>query len=100
MDSPPIYLYEDIIINIISSYYNIREIDEQIVKIHTTHFIKKFLFNFNDKKIGFCLIQEFDKINYNHVKFDVQSYKFFERDRIIVSQFANKINSELNLKKI
>jgi hypothetical protein len=99
MDSTPISLYEDIIHNIVSSYYNIREIDDEIIKFHSINLIKDFLFTFNDKKIGFCLIQEFDKINYNFVNYDVQGYKFYEKDRIIVSQFANKINSVLNLKK-
>jgi hypothetical protein len=99
MDSTPVSLYEDIINNIVSSYYNIREIDDEIIKFHNINFIKNFLFNFNDKKIGMCLIQEFDKINYNCVNYDVRGYKFHEKDRIIVSQFANKINSVLNLKK-
>ena len=49
MDSTPISLYEDIINNIISSYYNIREIDDETIKFHNINFIKNFLFNFNDK---------------------------------------------------
>jgi hypothetical protein len=93
MDSTPISLYEDIIINILMSYYNIREIDEEIIKFHIINLIKHFLFNFNDKKIGICIIQELDKINYNIVNFDVQGYKFYEKDRILVSQFANNINN-------
>jgi len=95
MDSTPISLYEDIINNIISSYYNIRESDDEIIKLHNINLIKNFLFNFNDKKIGICLIQEFDKINYQLVNYDVRAYKFYEKDRIIVSQFVNKINSVL-----
>lgn len=75
------------------SYYNIREIDEEIIKFHIINLIKNFLFNFNDKKIGICIIQELDKINYNIVNFDVQGYKFYEKDRILVSQFANNINN-------
>lgn len=95
MDLTPISLYEDIIINILMSYYNIRNIDEQIIKVHIINFIKNFLFNFNDKKLGICLIQELDKINYNSINGDVINYKFYEKDRILVSQFANKINNLL-----
>lgn len=97
MDLTPIFLYEDIIINILMSYYNIRDKDQQVIKVYIINLIKNFLFNFNDKKIGFCLIQELDKINYNSINRDVINYKFYEKDRILVSQFANKVNNLLTI---
>ena len=54
--------------------------------------LKQCLFRYSYEKLGYCLIQEFDKINLMIVKEDVIDYKFKEKDRIFVSQFANKIH--------
>jgi hypothetical protein len=94
MDNNIVSIYIDIIFNIILSYYNINNnIDEDpILEMHIINFIKHCLFKFSYEKLGYCLIQEFDKINFMDVKNDVIEYKFREKDRIYVSQFANKIH--------
>lgn len=88
----PNLFYEDIIYNILSSYYDIDESNEDIIDFFILSFLKNFIYSFNEKHIGFCLIQELDKINFNKVNNDVINYKFLEKDRIVVSKFANKIN--------
>jgi len=92
MDMSPNLFYEDIIYNILSSYYVIDESNEDVIDFFVLSFLKNFIYSFNEKQIGFCLIQELDKINFNKVNNDVINYKFLEKDRIVVSKFVNKIN--------
>lgn len=89
----PNLFFEDIIYNILSSYYTINSSNEDIINFFILSFLKNFIYTFNEKKIGFCLIQELDKIHLKKIHNDVVNYKFLERDRIIVSKFVNKINS-------
>ena len=88
----PNLFYEDIVFNILSSYYTINESNEDVIDFFILSFLKNFIYTFNEKQIGFCLIQELDKINLKKINNDVINYKFLEKDRIVVSKFANKIN--------
>lgn len=101
MDNNIISIHIEIIFNIILGYYNTSDdIDEDpVLEMHILNFIKNCLFKFSYEKLGYCLIQEFDKINFMTVKNDVIEYKFREKDRIYVSQFANKIHSYIENSK-
>jgi hypothetical protein len=94
MEDNIISVYIDLIINIIINYYkNEKDIyEDHMIEFHIINFLKLTLLKYSYEKLGYCLIQEFDKIHYNEVKNDVIDYKFKEKDRILVSQFANKIH--------
>jgi len=94
MDDKIVTIYMELIFNIILAYYKINEeLDEDpLMEYHIISFLKQCLFRYSYEKLGYCLIQEFDKINLMFVKEDVVDYKFKEKDRIFVSQFANKIH--------
>jgi hypothetical protein len=94
MENNIVTIYVDLIFNIILCYYKINEDlnEDPVLEFHIISFLKQCLFKYSYEKFGYCLIQEFDKINFSQVNNDVFDYKFKEKDRILISQFANKIH--------
>ena len=100
MDESYVSIIVEIILEIIKNLYYLTDETEIIVEFYITNFIKDTIFRFNKFLLGICLIQEFDKLLYSKINDDVLQYKFYEKDRIIVSQFANKVHNLLKDKKL
>ena len=101
MDNNIVAIYIDLIFTIIQSYYKINDDldDDPLLEFHIISFLKLCLFKYSYEKLGYCLIQEFDKLNFNQVHNDVLDHKFKEKDRILVSQFANKVHFYIHFDK-
>ena len=89
----------EIIYEIIKLTYDITYelIDDPVLEYLIIKFVATTIFI--KEKILLCLIQEFDKLLFNKINNDINSYKFFENTRIKVSQFTNNVHSYL-IKKL
>jgi len=90
----------EIIFEIIKDMYNLDYVlsSDPFLEYYIINFISNTIFY--KEKLLLCLIQEFDKLIFGKISEDVNNYKFIEKNRIKVSQFANKIDSYIKYKKL
>lgn len=92
----------EIIFEIIKDMYDLDYVlsSDPFLEYYIINFISNTVFILNKERLLLCLIQEFDKLLFGKISEDVNNYKFIEKNRIKVSQFANKINDYIKYKKI
>ncbi len=85
----------DLLFVILQEYYDLDFDNYPLVETFIIHYLNKNYYCWNNYNLAYCFLQELDKIHFNKINQDIEIYKFYYKDRILISQLVNNIHKYL-----